>query len=297
MNAFKTKNPTQDIHTQITNQIINALESCSGKVTLPWIKAGASLGHPVNAATGKAYKGINVVALWAAAMAKGYGDGTWATYKQWKKQGAQVRKGEKSSLVVFYKEMEVETENEDTGEIETGKRYYARASWVFNAAQVDGWTPPAVPAADSVAVLDGAEAFVAATGADIRIGGNRACYNPAGDFILMPHREFFTGTDTSSATEGWYATLFHELTHWSGHDSRCARDLTGRFGDASYAMEELVAELGSAFLCADLGVMPSPRQDHAEYIANWLEVLKKDKKAVFTAASKADQAAEWLLAL
>lgn len=228
-----TKTNIQDIHVQITNQIINALESCSGKVTLPWVKAGSSLGRPVNASTGNAYKGINVVALWAAAMAKGYGDGTWATYKQWKKLGAQVKKGEKCSLVVFYKEMEVETENPDTGEIETGKRCYARASWVFNVDQVDGWTPPIKPAADPVAALANAESFVAATGADIRHGGNKAFYNPVEDFIRMPYRESFTGTDTSSPTEGWYATLFHELTHWSGHESRCNRDLTGRFGDAS----------------------------------------------------------------
>ena len=150
------------------------------------------------------------------------------------------------------------------------------------------------PVTDPVTRDGHAEAFISATGADIRHGGQCAFYRPATDHIQMPERELFTGTQTSSATEAYYGTLLHELTHWTGAKTRCARNLTGRFGSQAYAMEELVAELGSAFLSAELGITPVPRPDHAGYIASWLKVLKEDKRAIFTAASKAAQAADFL---
>jgi len=141
-----------------------------------------------------------------------------------------------------------------------------------------------------------AEEFAAATGAQIEEGGDRACFIPSLDMIRMPERRRFTGTETTTPAEGFYSTLCHELVQWSAAEKRLDRDLSGRFGDESYAIEELIAELGAAFLCADLGITPEPRQDHACYIKNWLAVLKNDKKAVFTAAAKASQAATWLLA-
>ena len=289
---------TFDVHQEITNRIVNALET-AGDFRLPWIKtSGGSFARPVDVASKNSYNGVNIVSLWVSALAADYPSNVWGTYRQWQEQGCQVRKGEKSSLVVFYKTFEVEDVNEQTGEVEAGERMIARASRVFNAAQVEGFESvveelPEEPVFDPIAR---AEAFAAATGARIEEGGDMACFIPSQDMIRMPDRRRFTGTDTTTAAEGFYSTLAHELVHWSGAEPRLARDLSGRFGDEAYAIEELVAELGAAFLCADLGVTPEPREDHACYIKNWLAVLKNDKKAIFTAAAKASQAATWLLA-
>lgn len=283
-----------DVYTQVTNNIIAAIEAGAGDWQMPWHRSGEGLNRPVNIDTNNAYRGINVVSLWAAAQGRGFSTGTWGTYRQWQNNGAQVRKGEKASLVVFYKEFDVE-EATDDGETEQCKRLMARASWVFNADQVDGYAAPALPEPkDPVQVLDKAECFIAGTGAVVRHGGSRAFYRPSDDIIQMPEREHFLGSETSSATESYYATLLHELTHWTGHDRRCDRQFGKRFGDDAYAMEELVAELGAAFLCADLGVTLTPRPDHAAYIDNWLKVLKADKKAIFTAASQAAKATDYL---
>jgi len=174
---------------------------------------------------------------------------------------------------------------------------FARASWVFNAAQVEGFEAvkedlPEEPAFDPIAK---AEAFATATKAIIEEGGELACYVPSQDVIRMPDRRRFTGTQTSSPAEAYYSTLCHELVHWSGAKPRLDRDLANRFGGEAYAMEELIAELGAAFLCGDLGLTQEPRIDHASYIKNWLTVLKNDKKAIFTAASKASQASNFLI--
>jgi antirestriction protein ArdC len=142
-----------------------------------------------------------------------------------------------------------------------------------------------------------AETFVAATGASIAHGGDKAYYRPSTDSIQLPPREAFIGSPTSSPAESYYSTLLHELTHWTSMESRCNRQLGKRFGDAAYAMEELIAELGAAFLCADLGITDEPRADHAQYIDHWLTVMKADKKAIFTAASKASAAADFLISL
>ncbi|ADZ69035.1 ArdC family protein [Polymorphum gilvum] len=286
-----------DVYTQVTNNIIAAIEAGAGDWQMPWHRSGEGLNRPVNIDTSKAYRGINVVSLWASAQARGFITGTWGTYRQWQANGCQVRKGEKSSLVVFYKEFEVEERN-DTGETEHGKRLMARASWVFNADQVDGYEAPALPEPkDPVATVAAAERFITATGAIIRHGGTRAFYRPSDDIIQMPERERFLGTETSTATESYYATLLHELTHWTGDTRRCDRQFGKRFGDDAYAVEELVAELGAAFLCADLGVTLTPRPDHAAYIDSWLKVLKADKKAIFAAASAAAKATDFLAGL
>jgi antirestriction protein ArdC len=150
-----------------------------------------------------------------------------------------------------------------------------------------------VAAVDELPDVDG---FVARTGAAIVHGGNRACFVPKLDEIHMPPRELFTGSATSSATEAYYSTLLHELVHWTGPAHRCDRDLSGRFGTEAYAMEELVGELGAAFLCAELRIAVEPRADHAQYLAHWLNVLKADKRAIFTAASKAGEAVAFLRA-
>jgi len=287
-----------DVHQEITNRIVNALET-AGEFRLPWIKSkGGSFARPVNIASKKPYNGVNIVSLWVSAQANAYPSNVWGTYRQWQERGCQVRKGEKSSLIVFYKTIDFEQQNEQTGETEQGERMFARASWVFNAAQVDGFEIeieelPDAPAFDPI---ERAEHFTTATGARIEEGGDEACYISATDMIRIPERRRFTGTDTTGAAEAFYSTLCHELVHWSGEAKRLDRDMTGRFGSEAYAMEELVAELGAAFLCGDLGITPQPREDHACYIRNWLTVLKGDKKAIFTAASKASEAANWLIA-
>ncbi|WP_273793484.1 ArdC family protein [Brucella anthropi] len=295
----KSSSPKFDVHQEITNRIVDALEN-AGEFQLPWIanKAG-SFARPVNVASRKPYNGVNIVSLWVSAQASQYPSNAWGTYRQWQDAGCQVRKGEKSSLVVFYKTFDVEQINDQTGQAEQAERMVARASWVFNAAQVDGFPLdqtdiPDQPSFDPIAQ---AEAFVKATGAVIEEGGDKAYYVPSADIIRMPERRRFTSTATTSAAEGFYSTLCHELTHWSGSKARLSRDLSARFGTEAYAMEELVAELGAAFLCGDLGLTPEPRLDHAQYIKNWLTVLKSDKKAVFTAASKASEASNWLMSL
>ncbi|MBV1711600.1 MAG: DUF1738 domain-containing protein [Desulfomicrobium sp.] len=286
-----------DVHQEITNRIVDALET-AGEFQLPWIRnKGGSFARPVNIASKNPYNGVNIVSLWVSAQAHDYPSNLWGTYRQWQDQGCQVRKGEKSSLVVFYKTLQFEQQNEQSGELENGERMFARASWVFNAAQVEGFDAveqelPEEPAFDPVAR---AEAFAATTKAVIVEGGDKACFIPSQDMIRMPERRRFTGTQTTTPVEAFYSTLCHELVHWSGAKSRLDRDLSGRFGSDSYAVEELIAELGAAFLCGDLGLALEPRADHACYIKNWLSVLKNDKKAVFTAASKASQAANWLI--
>jgi len=318
--ASKSKNGF-NLYQSVTSQIIELIETsqASGR-ELPWHRAGADIFLPVNATTGNRYRGINVVSLWASAEINRFTTGTWATYQQWQSIGAQVRKGESSTLGVFYKKYVPNRKSEpaaakkqsgrfedrgdensgrgDSGDGDPGEeprpRWFARAFRVFNADQVDGYEPEALPEESLVERIERAETFVQATSATIGHGGGRAYYNPTGDYIQMPGEVRFRDTETSTATEGYYATLFHELTHWSGHKRRCDRDLTGRFGSASYAMEELVAELGAAFLCAELGISAQPREDHAGYLAHWLEVMREDAAAIFTAAAKASEAARYL---
>lgn len=285
-----------DVYEAITHQIVSAIEAGPGQVQLPWHRKGSAIYRPVNVASKNAYRGVNTVALWAAANAQGFANGVWGTYRQWQDQGAQVRKGEKSSLVIFYKDFAPAEGAASDDDPE--RRFVARASRVFNVSQVEGYVSPEAEASvDRIDPSQAAEAFIAATGAKISIGGDRAFYRPSADIIAMPDRHRFIGTETSTATEGWYSTLLHELTHWTGASHRIDRTFGKRFGDDAYAMEEMVAELGAAFLCGDLGITAEPRPDHAAYIDNWLRILKSDRKAIFTAASAANKAAEYLAGL
>lgn len=281
-----------DLHQHITDRILTAIEAGAGKWQMPWHR-GSGSRHPVNVASGNKYRGINVLALWIEAQANGYSSHEWGTFRQWMAKGASVRKGAKASYVVFYKQLDLaESADAEQTQGESKPRLIARATPVFNADQVD---IPATEAAEiAVAEIGAVDAFVQATGAVVREGGARACYAPSSDEIRMPQRSAFTGSATSSATEAYYATLLHELTHWTAPAHRCGRDLSGRFGTEAYAMEELVAELGAAFLCADLGISVEPRADHAQYLTHWLQVLKSDKRAIFTAASKAAEAVAFL---
>lgn len=285
--------PKRDIHAEITSRLIAAIEADPGRPSMPWRRTGKPLFMPENALTGNAYNGINVVSLWVAAECLGYSAPVWATYRQWSELGCQVRKGEKSSLVVFYKEYETDPNPENADD--NGKRRVARASYVFNASQVDGYTVPDAPQPlGPIERLEAVDRFVSATGAKIEHGGERAFYRPSTDHIQMPEEGLFCGTDTMTRSEAYYAVLAHELTHWTAAPTRLGRELGKRFGDQAYAAEELVAEIASALLCAELGITQDTRADHAQYLANWLKLLKVDTRAIFTAAAKASEAVAYL---
>lgn len=279
-----------DVYRTVTDKIIEAIEAGAGEFVMPWHRAGPSLGRPTNAVSRAPYQGVNVIALWAEGVLRGYGSGWWATYEQWKTLGAQVQRGEHGATIVFYKRLEEPAEEED----EDGPRLVARAFRVFNAEQTAGWRTPTPVVSDPAEVIEQAEAFVASTKAVVRFGGNFACYRPAEDLIAMPERGRFVGSSTSTPTESFYATLFHELVHWSGAKHRLDRQFGKRFGDRAYVAEELVAELGAAFLCADHGVANEPRRDHAAYLSQWLALMANDKRAIFTAAQQARQAVAYL---
>jgi len=284
-----SKHERDDVYERVTNQIIEAIEQGAGEWRMPWHRLAADTFAPVNIVSKKPYRGVNILSLWASAAEKGYASGFWATYPQWQQLGAQVRKGETSTLVVFWK-FDLLEEEAESDEEEKPERHsiLARGYHVFNAEQVDGFTLPPMKTLPQAERIEIAERFFAQLGADIRHGGSRAFYNKAEDYIQLPCFEVF------KETAAYYATLGHECTHWSGAPHRLNRDLKGRFGDQSYAAEELVAELGAAFLCADLDLANEPRPDHAAYVQNWLKVLREDKRAVFTAASKAQQAVDWM---
>ena len=289
-----TTTPRIDVHQQLTDKIIRMMEAGPGALALPWRRnTGKPLFLPENVATGKRYRGINIVSLWGSADEANYPTPVWGTYKQWQAKGAQVRKGEKGSLVIVYKEFSVEPEADN--DKDDGRRMFARASWVFNAAQVDGFEQPdtAIPDLGPVAKIARAEQFIAGTGATIITGGDRACYLPGTDTIHMPDEGRFTG-ENATRTESWYAVALHELVHWTGVKKRLDREFGKRFGDEAYAFEELVAELGAAFICAGLNISHEPRADHAQYLAHWLAILKQDKRAIFTAAAKASAAFDYL---
>jgi antirestriction protein ArdC len=281
-----------DLYQSVTDRIVSMIERGAGNWRMPWhasVSGDISMPHNV---TGRTYRGVNVPLLWATAQTFGYDSAVWATYKQWQERGAQVHKGERSTMIVFWKRTEVQAETDREDETET--RLIARGYAVFNAAQVDGFDPQTVASESGLSEasrIELAERYFRNTGSIVRHGGARAFYAPGGDLIQMPEFGQFVAADR------YYSTLAHEHVHWTGAPKRCAREFGKRFGDNAYAFEELVAELGAAFLCADLGLSNEPRPDHAAYIASWLRVLKGDKRAIFTAASTAQAAADYLAGL
>lgn len=284
----------QDIYHEVTKQIVAAIERGDlGAWRMPWHSMGESLSSPLNAITKKPYRGVNVLALWAAAQAGGYSKAEWATYRQWQSLGARVRKGERSTLVVFWKFTEAEVADDAEEQALSADKsprqvILVRGYSVFNVAQVDNAPADSEPVGKEPDRIENAERFFSGVGAEVRHGGNRAYYSPLLDYIQIPPYAAFT------EPVSYYSTLAHEHIHWTAPISRCDRELVGRFGDNAYAAEELIAELGAAFLCAHLGLGNAPRQDHAQYLHSWLAVLKADSRAVFTAASKAQQACDFL---
>jgi antirestriction protein ArdC len=292
----QTSGPSRpDTYGSITARIIAAIEQGADEFVMPWHRGGPGLGRPTNAATGAQYRGGNIVALWAEGTLSGFRSGHWATYRQWGELGAQVRRGEKAAPILFFKTFGRRTDAEEDGE--QRQRRVARASYVFNADQVDGWSSPELPTVDLVERLNRVDRFILSVGARIRQGGDIACYWLRDDLIQMPDRCRFVGTGTSTPTEAYYATLLHEHIHWTGAGHRLNRPFGNSMRDPAYAREELVAELGAAFLCADLAIANEPRADHAAYLAHWLSVLETDPRALFTAARLATEAIDFLQVL
>ena len=281
-----------DVHQEITNRIVAAIEAGAGEFKLPWHRA-ASTRSSINATTGRAYRGVNILSLWITTQALGYESHEWASFKQWQERGANVRKGERGSLVVYANAI-TRTEHDDkTGEDVEREIPYMKGYTVFNVEQIEGlpeiFYAKAAPTRDPIARIDHAEKFFASLGMTIKHGGNRAYYAQELDYVQMPPFEAFRDA------ESYYGTLAHECTHATKHPQRLDRDFGRKsYGDEGYSREELVAELGSAFLCADLELHQEPREDNAAYIATWLEVLKNDNRAIFTAAAHAQRAADYL---
>ena len=284
----------KDVYSRITEQIVAQLE----KGVRPWVKpwnaehAAGRITRPLRH-NGEPYSGINILSLWMSAELRGFVAPIWMTFRQASELNAHVRKGEKGSLVVFANAI-TRTEHDDkTGEDIEREIPYMKGYTVFNVEQIEGlpeiyYVKPQATL-DSVARIDRAEKFFSSLNATIKHGGNRAYYAQELDYVQMP--DFVAFKDA----ENYYGTLGHEIVHWSKHPARLARDLGRKsWGDTGYAAEELVAELGSAFLCADLNIRQEPREENAAYIASWLKVLKSDSRTIFTAAAHAQRAADYL---
>jgi len=284
----------KDVYARITSQIIAQLEKGVRPWSKPWNAehAAGRITRPLRH-NGQPYSGINILSLWMSAELQGFAAPIWMTFRQASELDAHVRKGEKGSLVVFANSI-TRTEHDDkTGEDTEREIPYMKGYTAFNVEQIDGlpeiYYAKAKPGLDPIARIDRAEKFFAAQNATIKYGGNRAYYAQELDYVQMP--DFIAFRDA----EVFYGTLAHELVHRTKHPSRLNRDLGRKsWGDAGYAAEELVAELGSAFVCADLNLYQEPREENAAYIANWLEVLKQDSRAIFTAAAHAQRAADYL---
>jgi antirestriction protein ArdC len=286
----------KDVYSRVTDRIIADLEKGVRSWMKPW-----NAGHTAGKITrplrhnGTPYQGINILMLWGEALDKGYSAPIWMTYNQAQELGAHVRKGQQGSLVVYANKI-TRTETGEGGEEIEKQIPFMKGYSVFNVEQIEGlpahyYGKPEnpLPLAER---LDHAERFIASTGAIIGHGGDKAYYAPARDIVQMPPFEAFKDK------ESYYATILHELTHWTSHKSRLDRSFNAkRFGDNGYAREELVAELGAAFLSADLGITPEIREDHAAYLARWLKALKEDSRTIFSAAAHAQRAADFLQGL
>ena len=293
MSTRKFQSSGQSPAARITQAIVARLEAG----TRPWIKPwrGLPVSRPLRAC-GTPYRGMNVFWLWMVADMCGYASPFWMTYNQASKLGGQVRKGEKSTIAIFYKSYTKEVESGEPGDVNEETRRVLKAYPVFNADQVEGLPTRFHPAATiEIVEPEGRkrelDAFFASIPATLRHHGDEAYYELVADRITMPPSRLFSGFDH------YYATLAHELSHWTGHPSRLGRALRNRFGSAAYAAEELVAELSSAMLGAELGLPVAHLDSHASYIDHWLKLLRDDDRAILTAAAKAEEASSLLLRL
>ena len=280
-----------DTYTAITQRIIEALEAGTPPWSCPWRGSGVD-SRPANATTARPYRGINVLLLNLQAMLQGYSSSRWLTYQQARAADAWVRKGEQGTQIVFFKmhDFDKASHPESDGSADRRLVPLLRLFTVFHVSQCEGLPEALIekPAEPSTwEPLEQAERILVGSGAHVQHGGSRAFYAPGPDLIQMPPRSAF------DCAGDYYATALHELTHWTGHESRCNRPLGRRHGIEAYAYEELVAEMGSAFLTDHCGLVG--RVEHASYIASWLQALKNDKRLIFTAASQAQKSADYLL--
>lgn len=283
----------QDIYTRVTAKIVAALEQGVRPWMKPWSgeNAASRISRPLRH-NGAPYSGINILMLWGASIEHGFTSPSWMTFRQALALNAHVRKGEKGSLVVYANTF-TKTEEDAEGQEIDREIPFLKGYTVFNVEQIDGlpehYYAKPEPKFTTVQRIDRADAFFAATQADVRYRGGRAYYAQEADYIQMPPIESFRDA------ESFYATLAHESIHRTKHPSRLNRDFGRKvWGDEGYAREELVAELGAAFLCADLEITPEVQEDHASYIATWLQVLKNDNRAIFQAAAHAQRAVDYL---
>lgn len=280
-----------NLYEDVTARIVAELEAGRLPWVQPWGKAGTGPCLPHNAVSGRVYSGINILLLWGAAQEHGFAAQGWLTFRQALEAGGSVRKGERGTTVFYADRFVPEAEKSRAAEAGDDAKAvpFLKRFTVFNVAQCDGLGALAVtfdPLPES-ALVPRAEAVIAASGVPFRIGGAEAYYAPEPDFVMVPPQRAF------HVPINFYRTALHELTHATGHAKRLGRKLLNPFGSKDYAREELVAEMGSAFLCAALGIAPTVR--HADYIGSWLEVLREDSRAIFRAASLASKAADWLL--
>ena len=281
------------IYEDVTFKIVEQLERGVAPWRKPW--TGGNTQMPRNAVSNRPYSGINVWLLWLASEANGWSSGRWATYRAWNRLGGYVNRGEKGTKVTYWNVKDEKTADPDTDRKQNEKRFFLRTYTVFALEQCGGesldrlFTPVSTK---QFIDFEPAEKTIAATGAEIRHGGERAFYAPASDFIKLPPKASF------AAEPDYYSTALHELTHWTGNPNRLNRlDRLARFGDDSYAVEELVAEMGAAYLTATLEVPnTSAATNSASYLADWLRVLRADSRAIFTAATAAQKAADYILA-
>ena len=276
-----------DLYSRITDTIIAQLETGVRPWTQPWTSS-TSVSRPLRH-NGEAYSGINILLLWSEAMARGFQSSTWMTFRQALALGGCVRKGETGSTVVYANTL-ARAETDEAGEEQLRRIAFLKAYTVFNVEQIDGLdeghAPEPAPAVNPEMRVSEVEAWFAALDVDVRHGGGSAFYRPSSDHVQMPPFEQF------HEALSYYATLGHECVHWTGHAARLARDFSR--STRAYAREDLVAELGAAFLCADLGLALEPREDHAAYLDHWLEVLRGDKRFIVSAAAHAQRAVAWL---
>lgn len=289
---------SHDIYQTVTDRIVAELEKGTAPWVRPWKTVHRAGSSPYNAGSKRPYSGVNVILLWITSAVRGYTSQSWLTFKQVKELGGHVRKGEKATEVVFVKPISVPDKDEngapkkdENGDLVEKSINLIRGYWVFNVEQCAD-LPARVCALGTVTVPEGIadpafDDFVSRTGATIKHGGDRACYSPSLDAIAMPYRGQF------ASPSAYKSAMLHELGHWTGHQSRLDRKLRNRFGDHEYAIEELVAELCSAYLCAELGV-DGQLQHNASYLAHWISVMKADKRAIFTAAAAAQKAADYI---
>lgn len=292
--THRSAQPRTNLYEQITNRIIAELEAGRVPWVQPWESAKAGIGMPYNAISDRRYSGINVLTLWDAIVSRGFASHSFLTFRQAIALGGNVRRGEQG-IGVIYSRRFIPREERRRADMEdrepSGGIPFLKWFTVFSVEQCEGLPehicepPPPIPEG---LILPQAEALIAATGADFRIGGPSAFYSPAHDYVQVPRPDVF------HEPVNWHRTAFHELGHWVGGAARLNRDQSGVFGSVAYGKEELCAELTASFVCAALGITPTVR--HADYIGSWLEIIRGDDRAILRAASAASKAADYLLA-